>query len=50
MNNTVKFLDLKSEIDEIKDRVQACVEKILYTNTNFILGEELTKFENNLYK
>ena len=50
MNNTVKFLDLKSEIDEIKDRVQACVEKILYTNTNFILGEELTKFENNFSK
>ena len=50
MIKTVKFLDLKSEVDEIKERVQQTVEKILYTNTNFILGEELYNFEKNFSK
>ena len=48
--NSVKFLDLKSEVDEIKERVQECVEKILYTNTNFILGKELQDFEKHFSK
>ena len=43
----IKFLDLKSEIDEIKKDIQEKVETVLYEKTNFILGEEITKFENN---
>ena len=50
MNKTVQFLDLKPEINEIKERVQEMVEKILYTNTNFILGKELYNFEANFSK
>lgn len=41
----IKFLDLKSEIDEIKDEIQERVNEILYTNTNYILGKEVTIFE-----
>lgn len=43
----IKFLDLKSEIDEIRDKIQKNVERILYTNTNYILGEETKLFEKN---
>ena len=50
MIKIVKFLDLKSEVDEIKGRVQEMVDKILYTNTNFILGQELYNFEENYSK
>ena len=46
----IKFLDLKSEIDEIKDEIQQNVECILYNKTNYILGEEISKFENNFAK
>jgi len=43
----IKFLDLKSEIDEIKDEIQFKVDEIFYDKTNFILGDELSQFENN---
>ena len=44
-NYMIKFLDLKSEIDEIKDEIQERVDEILYTNTNYILGKEVGFFE-----
>ena len=50
MLKSVKFLDLKSEIDEIKNEVQSKVEDIIYNKTNFVLGEELNEFENNFAK
>ena len=43
----IKFLDLRSEINEIKKDIQEKVESVLYEKTNFILGEEVTTFENN---
>lgn len=46
----VKFLDLKSDIDEIKDNIQEKIESVLFDKTNYILGEEITEFENNFAK
>jgi dTDP-4-amino-4,6-dideoxygalactose transaminase len=50
VKTNIKLLNLKSEINEIKEEIQKSFEKIIYTNTNFILGEELLTFEKNFSK
>ena len=50
VKTNIKFLNLNSEINELKEEIQKSFKKIIYTNTNFILGEELLIFEKNFSK
>jgi dTDP-4-amino-4,6-dideoxygalactose transaminase len=43
----VPFLDLSRELVSIKAQVQSKIDEIVFTNTNFILGNELSTFERN---
>ena len=45
----IKFLDLSSEIVEIRDDVNNSINKVI-DNANFIFGNEVTDFENNFAK
>ena len=40
----IPFVDLKAQYDSIKDEIDEAIQSVLY-NTNFIMGEELKKFE-----
>jgi len=40
----IPFVDLKAQYDSIKDEIDKAMQKVL-SNTSFIMGEELKKFE-----
>ena len=40
----IPFVDLKSQYDSIKDKIDEAIQNVL-NNTSFIMGEELKKFE-----
>jgi len=46
----IKFLDLKKETKLIENKIKEKMDDIFFNKTNFILGEELTEFENNFSK
>ena len=43
----IKFLDLKKEIEPLKEKINNKINDILFNKTNFILGNELNEFEKN---
>jgi len=45
----VKFLDLKKNIEQIKEEIAEATNKVL-NNCNFIMSTELKEFENNFAK
>ena len=42
----IKFLDLKKNIEKIKNELAEATHKVIQ-NTSFIIGEQLIDFENN---
>ena len=46
----VKFNDIKSSFNEIRDSLEPKINKILYEDCDFIKGKELKSFENNFAK
>ena len=45
----IPVLDLKKQIAPIREDIDAAIKKVI-DNTNFILGEEVTDFENEITK
>src|SRR3989338_1879465 len=45
----IPVLDLKKQIAPIREEIDAAIKKVIY-NTNFILGEEVADFENEITK
>ena len=43
----IKFLDLKKEIEPLKEKINNKINDIFFNKTNFILGNEVEIFEKN---
>ena len=46
----IKFLDLKKETKQIENKIKDKMNDIFFNKTNFIMGEEVSEFENNFSK